>query len=186
MGENRRKTPRAALEKTKRNDLPACLRAGDPGIGQKAAVLLSERFRTMDAIMQADLESVSAIDGFGETMAQNVIDFFSLAQSHRLVERLREYGLNMQSFAKEKATCLLGKPCADRHALPLYAQRGKEMIEDLGGKVSGSVSKTSFVLAGEDAGSKLQKAESLGVSVITEEEFEQLVKSGAPQIAEKA
>lgn len=189
MGEKSAENLLAALEKTKQNDLSRLVCAlGIRGIGQKAAVLLSERFRTMDTIMQADLASISAIDGFGDTMAQNVIDFFSLAESRNLVEHLREYGLNMQSFAKEKGDLFAGKTFVLTGTLSRYTRsEAKEIIENLGGKVSGSVSKkTSFVLAGEDAGSKLQKAESLGVPVISEAEFEQMASGGAPQTPEEA
>ena len=94
----------------------------------------------------------------------------------------------MQSFAKEKGDLFAGKTFVLTGTLSRYTRsEAKEIIENLGGKVSGSVSKkTSFVLAGEDAGSKLQKAESLGVSVISEAEFEQMASGGAPQTQEEA
>ena len=153
-----------AIEKSKRNDLSRLLFAlGIPHIGAKAAKQLALTFRSMDALLAADAEAIAAIDGFGGIMAEEVYSFFRKRSALELVERLRAAGLNMESGgAAETATGLLGRT---------FVLTGT-LIEKNGGRVTSSVSKkTSYVVAGEEAGSKLTKAQTLGITVLTEAEL---------------
>ncbi len=164
----------AALEKSKQNDLSRLVFAlGIRNVGQKASQLLCQRFHNIDQLMEADFEQVSAIDGFGGVMAENVVQFFRLPKTRELIERLRELGLNMASTLKPVGDKLSGLTFVLTGTLPtLSRNEAKEKIEALGGKVSGSVSKkTSYLLAGEDAGSKLKKAQDLGITILDEAEF---------------
>ena len=116
---------------------------------------------------------MEAIDGFGAIMAQSAASFFALPQTAGLLDELRGYGVNMESLEKPQSDALAGKTFVLTGTLPsLTRAQASAMIEKSGGKVSSSVSKkTSFVLAGEEAGSKLKKANDLGIPVITEEQF---------------
>ena len=116
---------------------------------------------------------MEAIDGFGAIMAQSAASFFALPQTAGLLDELRGYGVNMESLEKPQSDALAGKTFVLTGTLPsLTRSQASAMIEKSGGKVSSSVSKkTSFVLAGEEAGSKLKKANDLGIPVITEEQF---------------
>ena len=166
-----------ALEKAKGNDLYRLVYAlGIPHIGLKAARLLAARFGSMDAIFRAEEGEIASIDGFGEIMAQSVRRFFDLPNTAHLVGRLRDAGVNMQASKAAGDARLAGKTFVLTGTLPtLTRAQATEIIEKHGGKVSGSVSKkTDFVLAGEDAGSKLEKANRLGIRVISEEELNEL------------
>ncbi len=168
-----------ALEASKTRDLSRLLFAlGIRNVGQRASVLLSEQFRSMDRLLTATPEEISEIEGFGDIMAQNAAAFFALPATRELIAHLKELGLNMESQAKEKGTLFQGKTFVLTGTLPtLTRQQAKEMIEAQGGKAAGSVSKkTSMVLAGEDAGSKLTKAQELGIPIITEAEFLQMLQ----------
>ncbi len=167
-----------AIENSKGNTLDKLLFGlGIKGIGSASAKLLCEKFGSLDVIMKADVEEISAIDGFGDIMAKSV--YTSLREPHRieLIERLKEYGLNTE-FKKdiidnrfEGLTFVLTGTLSQ-----FKREEAKALIEKFGGKTSSSVSKkTSYVLAGEEAGSKLDKANSLGVKVITEDEFAQMI-----------
>lgn len=174
MGEKSASNLLAALEKSKQNDLSRLVFAlGIRNVGQKASQLLCQRFQDIDQLMNADFEQVNAIDGFGEVMARNVVQFFSLPKIKDLIERLRGLGLNMVSTLKPVGDKLSGLTFVLTGTLPtLSRSEAKEKIEALGGKVSGSVSKkTSYVLAGEEAGSKLKKAQDLGITILDEAEF---------------
>ena len=142
-------------------------------IGQKAAKLLAARFGTMDALIAADTDEVCRIDGFGEIMAQSVTAFFALEPSRRLVERLAACGVNMTAQQTRTDARFAGMTFVLTGTLPtLTRSEATAMIESHGGKTAGSVSKkTSVVLAGEDAGSKLTKAQQLGIRIIGEDEF---------------
>ena len=148
-------------------------------IGQKAGKLLAAKFGDMDALMAASVEEISAIDGFGEIMAQSVFNFFSLPQSRELIDSLKESGVNMKSENVQKGNIFEGKTFVLTGTLPtLKRSEAAKIIESLGGKASSSVSKkTDYVLAGEDAGSKLRKATELGITIITEEEFLKMTES---------
>lgn len=160
-----------ALEKSKTRDLSRLLFAlGIRGVGQRMAQLLGQRFGSMEAVMNASLPDIAAIEGFGEIVAQAVVDFFALEQNRALVEQLRELGLHMECETVSKGDKLAGMTFVLTGTLPtLSRNEAKEKIEALGGKVSGSVSKkTHYVVAGEEAGSKLTKANELGVPVLDE------------------
>ena len=177
MGEKSAENLIAAIEKSKQNDLSRLLFGlGIRNIGQKAATLLSEHFGNMEAIMRASEEEIEAIDGFGKVMAESVVQFFALSQTHHLIERLREAGVNMTGEIRVKETTFSGLTFVLTGTLPTYTRdEAKEIIERLGGKVTGSVSKkTSYLLAGEDAGSKLTKAQTLEIPIIDETTFRQM------------
>lgn len=168
-----------AIEKSKENDLSRLIFAfGIRHIGSKAAKLISEHFLSMDAVLNAKKEDYLAIEGFGEIMAESAVEFFSLESTVNMIESLKNLGLNMQSNKEIKGDIFAGLTFVLTGTLPTYTRsEAGEIIESLGGKVSSSVSKkTSYVLAGEEAGSKLDKANALGVKVITEEEFNQMIK----------
>lgn len=168
-----------AIEASKQNDLYRLIFAlGIRHIGQKAAKLLAERFITIDAIMSASAEEISSIEGFGGIMAESVVDYFALPQSKELVEELKGNGLKLKSNKEIKDTRFSGKTFVLTGTLPTYSRTdATSVIESFNGKVSSSVSKkTDFVLAGEDAGSKLQKANELGVVVISEAQFLEMIQ----------
>ncbi|MBE6846914.1 MAG: NAD-dependent DNA ligase LigA [Ruminococcus sp.] len=146
---------------------------GIPNIGQNTAVLLCDRFGSVDAIRQATAEEIAAIDGFGEIMARSVRDAFDRPDFAALLERLQALGLTMAYEKKQKSEIFAGMTFVLTGTLPtLKREEAKSMIEANGGKVTGSVSKkTSIVVAGEEAGSKLTKAETLGIPVIDEAEL---------------
>ena len=176
MGEKSAENLLNAVEKSKGNDFYRFIYAlGIRHIGLRAAKLLTQRFPTIDQILKATPEEIAAIDGFGQIMAESAAYYFSLPETRTLIDSFRTKGVNLESFEKEESKDLRfsGKTFVLTGALPTYtrAEAGK-MIEDRGGKVSSSVSKkTSFVLAGEEAGSKLTKAQKLGIPIISEEEF---------------
>ncbi len=167
-----------AVADSKQNDLYKLIFGlGIRHIGQKSAKLLSEHFLTMQALQQADIEEISKIEGFGGIMAQSVAQYFALPQTTELIGKLTELGLNMKSLREIESDKFAGKIFVLTGTLPTYTRnQAAEIIEKFGGKVSSSVSKkTDFVLAGEDAGSKLKKANDLGVAVISEEQFNEMI-----------
>ena len=174
MGEKSADNLVAAIDRSRQNDLWRVIYAlGIRHIGQKAAKLLAARFGTMDALIAADTDEVCRIDGFGEIMAQSVTAFFALEPSRRLVERLAACGVNMTAQQTRTDARFAGMTFVLTGTLPtLTRSEATAMIESHGGKTAGSVSKkTSVVLAGEDAGSKLTKAQQLGIRIIDEDEF---------------
>ncbi len=179
MGKKSADNLKAAIEKSKENDLSKLIFAlGIHHIGQKAAKLLSARFGSMDNIIEADVSNIASIDGFGEIMAQSVKDFFSLEKSRELIAHLKECGVNMNNKESVVDKRFEGMTFVLTGTLSSFtrAEAGK-IIESFSGKTASSVSKkTTYVLAGDDAGSKLRKAAELGVTVISEEEFEKMIK----------
>ena len=169
-----------AIEKSKAAGLEKLLFAiGIPLIGARGAKLIAQRFGTVEAVMSAKSEDISAIPDIGEKMADSIVRYFSAADNISLIERLKAYGV--ETAAKEKAVTggrFEGKTFVLTGTLSGYTRdEAKKIIESLGGKASGSVSKkTDYVLAGEAAGSKLDKAQALGLSIITEEEFNEMIK----------
>lgn len=164
-----------AIERSKQNDLSRLLFAlGIRHIGQKAAKLLSEHFGDIDSIIAASEEEIAEIDGFGGIMAKSAAEFFSMTQTADLIERLKAAGVNMKSL-KEKSDDqrFAGLTFVLTGTLSTLSRKeATEIIENLGGKASSSVSKkTSYVVAGEEAGSKLQKATDLGIPVITQDDL---------------
>ncbi len=167
-----------AIEKSKENDLSKLLFAfGIRHIGAKAAKLLSVNFGTLEKIMSATKEEILLIDGFGEIMAESAVEFFALEPTKRMVEELQSAGVNMKSLAEVKDNRFQGMTFVLTGTLPTMSRaEASEIIEGFSGKTSSSVSKkTTYVLAGEDAGSKLTKAQTLGVTIISEEEFKNMI-----------
>lgn len=166
-----------AIEKSKQNDLSKLIFAfGIRHIGAKAAKLISDNFGDIDAVLSASKEDYSEIDGFGDILADAAAEFFSLPETHNMIERLKAAGVNMRSLNTVTDSKFKGLTFVLTGTLPTYSRsEASAVIESLGGKTSSSVSKkTSYVLAGEEAGSKLDKANGLGVPVIDEEEFKKM------------
>ena len=169
----------ASVEKSKENDLSRLLFAlGIRHIGAKAGKLLATHFGDMDNIMTATVEEIAAIDGFGQIMAESVADFFATDGAKALIGELKAAGVQMVSKTKVEDHRFAGMTFVLTGTLPtLKRSEAAAMIESFGGKASGSVSKkTSYVLAGEAAGSKLDKANALGIPVIDEAQFMEMVK----------
>ena len=163
-----------AIERSKENNLDKLLFGfGIRNIGDKAAALLAEHFGTLEAIREASVEAISEIDGFGGVMAQSIVEFFAKDGTADVVHRLADAGVNMKWKGEPKGDKLAGKTLVVTGTLETLSRSEAEaLIVRNGGKASGSVSKkTSYVVAGAAAGSKLTKAQSLGVPVLTEEEF---------------
>ncbi len=168
----------SAVEKSKGNDLSRLIFAlGIRHIGQKAGKLLSDRFGSMDAVMNASVEDICSVEGFGEIMAQSVVDYFSLPQSKAEIEQLKAIGVNMLGEKKAQGGIFEGKTFVLTGTLPTLSRaEASALIEERGGKTSSSVSKkTDYVLAGEEAGSKLTKAQSLGITIIDEAAFRKMM-----------
>ncbi len=169
----------AAIQKSKENDLSKLLFAlGIPHIGAKAAKVLSETFNSMDALVSAEAEAIAAIDGFGGIMAEEVYAFFRKPSVLELIEKLKAAGVNMTGESRATGTLFLGKTFVLTGTLPTMSRtEASALIEKNGGKVSGSVSKkTSFVVAGEEAGSKLTKAQTLGITILSEAELLEMME----------
>ena len=168
-----------AIEKSKSQDLSKLIFAlGIRHIGAKAGALMAEHFGDIDAILGATAEDFEAIDGFGSILAQSAFEFFSLSDTKKMIESLKEKGLNMKSLKKVEDARFKGLTFVLTGTLPtLKRSEAGEIIESFGGKTSSSVSKkTDYVLAGEEAGSKLTKAQDLGVKIITQKEFLEMIK----------
>lgn len=180
MGEKSAENLRIAIENSKQNDLSKLLFAlGIRHIGQKAAKLLAQHFGSMEAVSAAGVSDLLQIDGFGEIMAESVVQFFAQAPTKQLLSDLSAAGVNMQAEKSEAADDRFkGKTFVLTGTLTEFTRaEASEIIERLGGKTSSSVSKkTDYVLAGEAAGSKLVKAQSLGVTILTEAEFKQMTE----------
>lgn len=145
-------------------------------VGERTAQFLAEHFGSMDALEKASVEELQNVNEVGPRIAESIAEFFSVAANRKLIERLREAGLTLTGEKKQRGTKLAGKTFVLTGTLAKYTRdEAKKMIEDAGGKVTGSVSKkTDYVVAGADAGSKLDKANQLGVRVIDEGEMEKL------------
>ena len=168
-----------SIENSKKNEPDRLIFAfGIRGIGQKAAALLCKRFGNVSNIMSASAEEIAAIDGFGDILAKSVCSAMREPHRIRLIERLSALGLNMDYTSKQVSDKFNGLTFVLTGTLStLKRDAAKEMIEQRGGKVSGSVSKkTSYVVAGEEAGSKLTKANELGITVLTEEQFLKIIE----------
>lgn len=169
-----------AIEASKANDLSKLLTGlGIRHIGAKSAKNLSRKYRNIDNLMNASLEELTVQNDIGEVMARSIYEFFKEDQTLDLINKLKDAGVNMQSLEEESNDKRFeGMTFVLTGALSKYSRNeASDIIEKMGGKTSGSVSKkTTYVLAGEDAGSKLTKAQSIGVAVITEEQFEEMIK----------
>jgi DNA ligase (NAD+) len=149
-------------------------------VGERTAQFLAEHFGSLDAIVNASAEELEEVNEVGPRIAESIVEFFADEHNRKLVSDLRKAGLTFTGQKKEKGTKLAGKTFVLTGTLERHTRdEAKKMIEDAGGRVSGSVSKkTDYVVAGSDAGSKLDKARELGVSVIGEEELEGLAGHG--------
>ncbi len=179
MGKKSAENLLQAIEKSKQNDLSKLLTAfGIRQVGQKAAQTLARRFGSMDALAAADEETLTGVPDIGAITARSLIDWFADPQSQHLIETLRAAGVNMTSLAPPVGDALAGLTFVLTGELSGFTRKeAGERIEALGGKVSGSVSKkTSYVVAGEAAGSKLRKARELDIPVLDEAGFVALLE----------
>ena len=174
MGKRSAQKLLSAIEASKSRELSRLLFAfGIRQVGEKASKLLARRFHTLEALEQATLEELTAIDDVGEITAQSLLDWLSRSQSQHLIARLREAGVNMTEPDQGEDQRFAGMTFVLTGALEKFTRdEAAAMIEARGGKSAGSVSKkTAYVVAGENAGSKLRKAQELGIPVLTEDEF---------------
>ena len=168
-----------AIEASKDQDVSRLIYAlGIRQVGAKAGKVLASHFGNLDALMNATLEELTAVPDVGEITARNIADWFRQPQSRHLVERLREAGVNFESKRAVADTRFAGKTFVLTGALSKFTRdEATEKIELFGGKASGSVSKkTSFVVVGENAGSKERKARELGIPILTEDEFLEMIQ----------
>lgn len=179
MGEKSAANLMTAIENSKSAGLARLLCAfGIRQVGQKAAKVLASHFADLDTLMAAKTEELTAIPDIGGITAGFITEWFSLPQSMHLIGRLRTAGVDFTSHEEKKDDRFAGQTFVLTGTLSRYTRdEASAIIESFGGKSSGSVSKkTSYVLAGENAGSKLTKAESLGIRIISEDEFEEMIR----------
>ena len=169
-----------AINASKANDLYRLIAAlGIRHIGVKAAKTLAKKYKTMESLMEASEESLAMTEDIGEISAKSLYEFFRQEQTIDLINKLKEANINMEAIEEEGADNRFeGMTFVLTGSLEKFTRKdASDLIEKFGGKTSGSVSKkTSYVLAGEEAGSKLTKAQDLGVTIITEEQFEEMIK----------
>lgn len=169
-----------SIENSKQNDLYRLIAAlGIRHVGVKGAKILAKKYKTMENLMKASFESLALVEDIGEITADSIYTFLKNDQTIDLLNRLEKSGVNMKAIEDENADNRFeGKTFVLTGSLEKYTrQEASDIIEKFGGKVSGSVSKkTSYVLAGEEAGSKLTKAQNLEIDIISEEQFEEMVK----------
>ena len=179
MGDKSAKNIIDAIEKSKQNDLSKLIFGlGIRFVGAKTAKSLSKHFKSMDNFIKADYETLISIDDIGQKVAGSIIDFFKDNSNILLIEKLKSANVNMQSLEKIIDERFKGKTFVLTGTLPtLKRDEASKIIESFGGKTSSSVSKkTDYVLLGEEAGSKLEKAKTLGINIISEEEFMEMIK----------
>ena len=169
-----------SINKSKENDLDRLICGlGIRNVGSKLAKVLAKKFCSMDELANASIMTLNSIDEVGEIIANNIYEFFKQEQTIDLINKLKLANVNMNFLKKEVSDeRFYGQTFVLTGSLEKYTrEKASQIIEDFGGKTSSSVSKkTNYVLAGEDAGSKLKKANELGVKVITEEDFENMIK----------
>ena len=179
MGKKSAENLMDAIEKSRGQYLSRLLCAfGIRQVGQKAAKTLARTFGSLDALMEADKEKLEAVDDIGPITAESLYSWLHSDQSFDLIWRLRLAGVNFELKEEKKDNRFLGKTFVLTGTLSRYSRdEASAIIESFGGKASSSVSKkTSYVLAGENAGSKLDKAQTLGIQVLTEDEFEEMIR----------
>ncbi len=169
-----------SINQSKENDLYRLITAlGIRHVGSKASKLLARKYKNIDNLMKAEFEDLSQINDIGSIVANSIIEFFSQEQTQDLIQKLKVAGVN--TLAKEEENIdnrFEGKTFVLTGTLENYTRgEASNLIEKFGGKTSGTVSKkTNYVLAGEEAGSKLTKAQSLGVTILTEVEFQEMIR----------
>ena len=170
----------ASVEQSKANSADKLLTGlGILNVGKSAAKALLLEFGNVEALMNASVEKLVGVEDIGEISAQCIVDYFSQEANRRLIERLKECGVNLAMEAEaQQSDALSGKTFVITGTLPTFSRKeAAALIESHGGKVTGSVSKkTDYLLAGENAGSKLTKAEGLGIQILTEQELLQIVE----------
>ena len=168
-----------AVEKRKNVALPQFIYAlGLDNVGTVTAKDLAAMFGSVDNLQKATMEQLTSIDGIGDVVAEGIVQYFKESQNLEIIRQLKEAGINPQMHMQEKKGPFLGKKVVLTGSLSHYTRsEASKIIESLGGEVSSTVSKTvNLVVAGEDAGSKLQKAQSLGIEIIDEQQFDSIVK----------
>lgn len=169
-----------AIEKSKENDLYRLITAlGIRHVGTEVAKILARKYKTIDNLVKASFEDLSNINDIGETVANSIIKFFSQEQTIDLIEKLKNAGVNIESLEEDiEDNRFEGKVFVLTGSLENFTRgEASNLIEKFGGKTSSTVSKkTDYVLAGEEAGSKLTKAQNLGITIITEDEFMKMIK----------
>lgn len=168
-----------AVEKSKNVALPQFIYAlGLDNVGTVTAKDLAAMFGSVDNLQKATMEQLTSIDGIGDVVAEGIVQYFKENQNLEIIRQLKEAGINPQMHLQEKKGPFLGKKVVLTGSLSHYTRsEASKIIESLGGEVSSTVSKTvNLVVAGEDAGSKLQKAQSLGIEIIDEQQFDSIVK----------
>ncbi len=168
-----------AIEKSKENDAVKLLTSlGISNIGKSAAKSLMKKYQTMDALMNASFASLIEVNDIGETSAKAIIDYFKDENNQKMIQKFKDYGLKMEIEQSEQSNKLDGLIFVVTGTLPTLSRKeATTLIEDNGGKVTGSVSKkTNYLVAGENAGSKLTKAQSLNITVLNEEQLNEMLK----------
>jgi DNA ligase (NAD+) len=180
FGDKKAENLRTAIERSKTRPLAAFIYAlGIPGIGSKTGKDLANRYGSMDALAEATEGDLLTIDGVGPTLAHNIVDFFGDERVRGIIRRMQDAGVKPVFEQKiQKESPFTGKKVVLTGTLEKYTRKeASDIIESLGGEVASSVSKaTDYVLAGESAGSKLSKAQALGIAVISEAEFEEMIR----------
>ena len=168
-----------SIEESKQNDLYRLITAlGIRHVGTKASKILAKKYKNIDNLSEAKLEDLSNINDIGPVMANSIVEFFNQSQTKDLIKRLKEAGVNTLAFEEEESDNRFeGKTFVLTGSLEQFTRgEASDIIEKYGGKTSSTVSKkTDYVLAGEAAGSKLSKAQELGIDIITEEQFKQMI-----------
>ncbi len=178
MGDKSAENVLLSIEKSKQNPLWRFIAGlGIRHVGSQSAEILADVFTTLDTLMQSDAEQLTAIDGIGPVMAESIFEYFRNEKNKTVIDEMLAAGLKPEKPQKKTAQILSGKTIVVTGSLANYSRQEMERtIKDNGGKTASSVSKkTSFVLAGEKAGSKLDKAKKLGVEVITEDDFVKMI-----------
>ena len=180
MGEKSADNLINAINKSKTNSLDKLINSfGIRHVGGKSAKIIAQSFENLDAISNAKIEDLASIHEVGQVMAESIYEFFSNPQTKDLISKLKNAGINMKGLQKEIVDSRFdGMTFVLTGTLSTLGRKeASDIIESFGGKVSGSVSKkTTYVLAGEDAGSKLTKAQELGISIINEDDFNKMIK----------
>ena len=180
MGEKSADNLIRAIESSKNKTLDKLIFGiGIPFIGATAAYTLAKKFKSLENLTKSDFEELEAIEGIGSKMAESIVSFFKNAKNLNVLDKLKKAGLLMKMEEAEQGIKFEGKTFVLTGTLQNYTrQRAAQVIKNEGGAITSSVSKlTDYVLAGEKAGSKLKKAESLNVKILSEDEFEEMLKN---------